>query len=439
MNLIALYKTWDGGEFIDASLASIYEHVSAVVMVHSETSWLGERGNTVRPDAIAWCDANDKDSKVHHVDVDLTSQEQQYQVGLDYIANHHLAYDAIMVVDADEVWEDQYIENAVRQMCAMDEFVAYRSNMHTYLKTPFYRVDPPYGSPTIFLREPRLLTRSPRACRAPAMQLADVWMHHYTYVRASRADVERKLHQSCKADRNEEVVPNWMSDVYDNMPSGENLHAFCKHQKVWNRIRKVFTCDVPPAMRSARLMPHWFPTGELLDGEVNAIYNLSLGRKVAVDLGTMHGRSAVVFALACDRVHTFDCYDDLPDDCFADTLDPRRYFMLGGHSLKRSQELAARFGNITAEQSRTDQAGHSWRGGPVDVVFVDADHSESAVLSDVESWFPHMRRGSLFIFHDNNDIHPGVQSAIRRLFADSRFRPVNPGKHTGSLAACEVA
>lgn len=437
MKIVALYKTWDGGEFVDASLASIYDSVDAIVMVHSDVSWLGEHGNTVKPLAVAWCEQHDKSGKIHHLDVSLTNQEAQYAAGIEYIDRHRLG-DVVMVVDADEIWEPQYIENARRQIHDTP-YPAYRCNMQTYLKTPFFQVDPPYGSPTVFLTEPKFLTESPRGSRAPAKQLADVWMHHYTYVRQTRDDVERKLHQSAKGDGgNEVVVPGWMNKVYDKLPEGEKLHAFLRHRHVWSRIKKVWWSEVPPAMRTASMMRQWWPEGHLLDGELNAIHSLANGRKQAVDLGTYKGLSAVALALSCQNVHTVDCYEDLPSGAFADTLQPERYSEMQDHSLQENCKLAIRFGNITVEKSRTEDAGTRWSGKSIDVLFVDADHSEIATRRNVNAWLPHMAIGGRIILHDDNDIHPGVQAAIRDMRQDSRFRFLDPGEFSGSLAVCEV-
>lgn len=257
MKIVALYKTFDGSEFVDASLASIYNHVDHIVMVHSDVSWLGERGNTVRQPAMAWCSEHDKDGKVEHLEVLVRSQEDQYAAGITFIERHKLG-DLIMVVDADEVWEDQYIENAKRQIHD-HPFAAYRCNMHTYLRSPFYRVAPPYGSPTVFLREFKYLTTSPRGCKAPARQLADVWMHHFTAVRQSREDVARKIRQSCAADKGgDRVVAGWMEKVYDQLPAGENLHYFEKWRHVWKRVEKITMAELPPAMQKAKLLPQWW-------------------------------------------------------------------------------------------------------------------------------------------------------------------------------------
>lgn len=444
MNIIALYKTWDGGEFVDASLASIYHHVKYIVMVHSDVSWLGERGNTVRHRAIEWCSEFDVEGKVIHIDVSLSSQEAQYQAGLEYISRHKLSWDVIMVVDADEVWEDQYIENAVKQI-SNSPFPGYRSNMHTYLKTPFFRVDPPYGSPTVFLREPNYLTTSPRGHKAPARHLADVWMHHYTYVRETRDLVERKLYQSALADKsNEEVTVGWMESVYDRILECQNLHAFKRHAHLWKRIQKIWISDLPPAMLKAKLLTLWMPDQRqifngkvthwvsLLDGERNALHRLALGRNQAVDLGTYRGVSAVTLVLACNSVHTVDFYGDALKDPTSE------YFTIGGHSLATTQAICDRYGNMTCEASDTVEAGRRWNRGPVDVLFVDAEHTEPGTLANVESWYPHLRQGSRIIFHDDIQSLPGVQAAINRLRQDSRFQFIGCGEYSGSLAACEV-
>lgn len=437
MRLVAVYKTWDGGEFVDASLASIYDSVDAIVMVHSDVSWLGEYGNTVKPLAVSWCEQHDKAGKVHHLDVSLSNQEAQYAVGIEYIERHNLG-DVVMVVDADEIWESQYIENAKRQI-RDTPYPAYRCNMHTYLKTPFYQVYPPYGSPTAFLTVPKLLTQSPRGSRAPAKQLTDVWMHHYTYVRETRVDVERKLHQSAKGDGgNEVVVSGWMKNVYDLLPEGEKLHAFLRHRHVWQRIKKVWWSDVPPAMRTAWMIPQWWPEGHLLDGELNAIHRLAVGREQAVDLGTYKGLSAVAMSLCCKRVHTVDCYENLPADSFADTLEPERYRSMQDHSFQENCNLAIRFGNITAEKSDTAKAGLDWRGPLVDILFVDADHSEDGTMANVAAWDARMRRGGLIIFHDHNDIHPGVKRAVGTMLMSGQYKEIDPGEFSGSLAVCEV-
>src|SRR3990167_4621507 len=151
---------------------------------------------------------------------------------------------------------------------------------------------------------------------------------------------------------------------------------------------------MPPAIRDARLLPLWLPDrtmpderySSFLDGEANTLHRLSRGRRQAVDLGTYRAFSAVVLSLACERVHTVDCYDG--QSVAVEYADFR-------HSFDANLELAGRFGNITCEQDDTAEAGRKWSGGPVDVLFVDADHSEQGTIANVEAWLPHMASGGL--------------------------------------------
>lgn len=52
--------------------------------------------------------------------------------------------------------------------------------------------------------------------------------------------------------------------------------------------------------------------------------------------------------------------------------------------------------------------------GPVDFVFIDANHSTEAVIEDVKAWRPKIRKGGVLIGHDQQ--WPSVQRALKSLF-----------------------
>lgn len=180
------------------------------------------------------------------------------------------------------------------------------------------------------------------------------------------------------------------------------------------------------------------PTGLLMDGECENLYQLSKGRNLAVDLGTYLGFSAAILSHACKRVHTFDLFCDIAKVHTPDGIQYRELYRTNGHSFDKVRASLARYPNITVEKKDTEQAGYEWNGGPVDVLFVDADHSHRYTLGNVESWYRHLAKGARIIFHDNNDLHPEVQSAIEILQQDCRFRFIDPGYDSGSLAVAEV-
>jgi predicted O-methyltransferase YrrM len=58
--------------------------------------------------------------------------------------------------------------------------------------------------------------------------------------------------------------------------------------------------------------------------------------------------------------------------------------------------------------------------GSLDFVFIDADHSESAVADDIACWQPKVRPGGWLGGHDYNRHFPGVVRAVDRSFNGQR-------------------
>lgn len=58
----------------------------------------------------------------------------------------------------------------------------------------------------------------------------------------------------------------------------------------------------------------------------------------------------------------------------------------------------------------------SWDMGPIDFVFVDADHAEASVAADIRNWHGRLKPGGIVAFHDyGNDHMPwckGVRPAV---------------------------
>lgn len=57
-----------------------------------------------------------------------------------------------------------------------------------------------------------------------------------------------------------------------------------------------------------------------------------------------------------------------------------------------------------------------YKNKPIGLLYVDADHSEEAVMADVKAWYPHLAPGALVIFDDFATTHnPGVGTAVVKL------------------------
>lgn len=65
-------------------------------------------------------------------------------------------------------------------------------------------------------------------------------------------------------------------------------------------------------------------------------------------------------------------------------------------------------------------AGHEYKGRPVDLLFIDGDHTYAGCKADIDAWLPHMAPGALVAFHDSGAPQcEGVNRAIGEWIADA--------------------
>lgn len=63
--------------------------------------------------------------------------------------------------------------------------------------------------------------------------------------------------------------------------------------------------------------------------------------------------------------------------------------------------------------------GKNWRGAPIDLLFIDADHSCKGILRDLRAWLPHMNPISIVAFHDYGSPNwPCVKRVVDKVFAN---------------------
>jgi predicted O-methyltransferase YrrM len=131
------------------------------------------------------------------------------------------------------------------------------------------------------------------------------------------------------------------------------------------------------------------------------------------EFGTFDGRTALHLAAnaAADaRVHTIDVMEEAFDfgaeAAFCEPTSVGYWF--------RGHVLADRIEAITANSATFD---FSRFRGRVDLVFVDADHSEAAVLRDSAEAFAMLTAGGAVIWHDYLMI-PDVTRALSKLASD---------------------
>ena len=131
---------------------------------------------------------------------------------------------------------------------------------------------------------------------------------------------------------------------------------------------------------------------------------LAARRRIAVEIGVYEGASAAVLCRALPAgavLHLIDPFGEQPD-----ALRPGQ--RASAAATRRVVARAARGTGVRVvwHVMRSDQAVRGW-GAPVDLVFVDGDHSEAGVRLDWRLWSPHVAPGGVLVFHDARAGRPG--------------------------------
>lgn len=61
---------------------------------------------------------------------------------------------------------------------------------------------------------------------------------------------------------------------------------------------------------------------------------------------------------------------------------------------------------------------------PIDVIFIDGDHSYEGCKADIKNWYPQMKKGGVMLFHDCDETSPGVVQAVKEFVKQHKLRDV---------------
>jgi predicted O-methyltransferase YrrM len=136
-----------------------------------------------------------------------------------------------------------------------------------------------------------------------------------------------------------------------------------------------------------------------------------------VEIGSYLGKSTYILA---DRsahgvtVYAVDTWDnqamgyDAPRDTYPDFLENIR-------------EHATKICAIRGASAEVE-----YPGKPINLLFIDGDHSEPAVMADLCVWIPKMAPKSVLLMHDYTEPGCGVKSAIKKYMAGATREMLYP-------------
>jgi predicted O-methyltransferase YrrM len=120
---------------------------------------------------------------------------------------------------------------------------------------------------------------------------------------------------------------------------------------------------------------------------------------LVVEIGVYEGSSAVVLCAALPSSSQLHLIDPFIDEAgtslnFGWRANPT--------ATRLAVRRAARAGGpeVRWHIDRSQDVGRAWEGGPVDLLFIDGDHSYEGCREDWEVWHPHVPPGGVVAFHD---------------------------------------
>lgn len=253
---VALYKTLTGGEWVQASLESIYPYVNSIVFVHSDLAWGGLKANNDCIEPVKeWKEKYDAQNKIHEICSGFKTQEEQYEEGIHYIRKH-FGNVYILIIDVDEIWDYINLQKLFGKVICNPDYHAYSCSMYTYVKSPFYRVDPSEICRPVVVVNSKLMTETygPRwsGC-SNRLICPDIFMHHFTYVREKEESVKNKLICVETGDKME-YNKDWFEKVWPLIPNVKNFHATLGWEHSWKGIKTVKIEDLPLSVRNHPLI-----------------------------------------------------------------------------------------------------------------------------------------------------------------------------------------
>lgn len=134
--------------------------------------------------------------------------------------------------------------------------------------------------------------------------------------------------------------------------------------------------------------------------------------KVVVELGSWLGQSAIAMARSVRRWGgTVTCVDTWAGELDDDGGSPSGRVPVMLLSFARAVVEAGVSANVRIIPATTLAAASSWNG-PIDFLYVDADHSHNGVLADLTAWVPFVRPGGIIAGDDyKHQLFPGVKTA----------------------------
>ena len=134
---------------------------------------------------------------------------------------------------------------------------------------------------------------------------------------------------------------------------------------------------------------------------------------VMVEVGSFEGTSTLLFSLFVKTVYSVDCYDYKVPETGRILAHDKLFARAEKKFIKRTKKVS----NIIKVKKTSLEASKDFGDESLDAVYIDAEHDEGSVKSDIQAWWPKVKVGGYLSGHDMWLSH--VQKLVKELNRDT--------------------
>ena len=149
-----------------------------------------------------------------------------------------------------------------------------------------------------------------------------------------------------------------------------------------------------------------------------------------IEIGVSKGEFSCIILNNCPnlKLYLLDCWDKQDTEIYNDDTAYSNIYVHIEHFIKTIKNVSPYFERVRIIKGYSDEFVDLFTNDFFDFIYIDANHSYEAVKSDINKWYPKLKKGGLFSGHDYVDIYQdkkqifGVKQAVDEFAKENNLK-----------------